>query len=701
MGRRGVTAATGAAIEKLRASGTQIEVVAGDVSSAADVRAVLERIAATLPPLRGVFHAAMVLEDGPLAEMDAARFARVMAAKMAGAWHLHQQTSSLDLDAFVLFSSMSSLLGNPQQANYCAANAFLDALAHARRQAGRPAVAINWGVLSDIGYVSQHPGVSDFLARQGYDGFSPQQALDVLEWIMRHDVAQLMAGRVDWRRWAVASASRAASPRMRDLVPGEETPADGRPAEPRDLARHLRGLGGAARVAWVEEYLRGKVARILGASAATLDLDRPLTELGTDSLTAVELTTALGVDLGVEVPLVRVLQGGTTRSLAAAVLEQVGPAGAPDGAGEPGEPPVAAAVLEQVGPADGPGAAGAPGESPVARAAPITVGVPVAPAAPAPVAVAVPVAPAASAPALAVAAAASAPIARDLPVGSAPAAAPAASGPIARPLPAAPARPGAPAARAPVARDLPVGSARPSAPAARAPIARALPVARAWSGRRRWARAAIGLGFRTLTDLRVEGLDHLPAHGPYIVAVNHLSLLDAPLVMSVLPRPATLLAADYLQRSPFGWVLDWFGHAIYVKRGEADRAALEQAIDLLRAGGVLALGPEGTRSQTGGLGRGLSGVALIATEVGVPVVPLVAWGQERMTESWKSLRRAPVQVRIGPPLHFARESAPAAALLAHTERVMRALAALLPLRYRGIYAEPPAAPEAVGAGRAG
>ncbi len=603
MGRRGVTAATEAAVEALRGSGTVIEVVTGDVSSEADVRAVLDRIRATLPPLRGVFHAAMVLEDGPLAEMDAARFAKVMAPKMAGAWHLHRQTAKMELDAFVLFSSMSSLLGNPQQANYCAANAFLDALAHARRQAGLPAVAINWGVLSDVGYVSQHQGVSDFLARQGYDGFSPQQALDVLEWVMRHDVAQLMAGRVDWPRWAVASASRAASPRMRDLVPTEEAPGGGRAAAPDDLAQHLRGLAGAARAGWLEDYLRGKVARILGASAATLDLDRPLTELGTDSLTAVELTTALGVDLGVEVPLVRVLQGGTTRSLAAAVLEQLGSAGAPDAAGEQGES------------LSTPAAAVAPVAAPVSPAGPVL--------------------------------------------------------PVAAPVPPA----------APVARVVPAASSESAAAAG------------AWSGRRRWARTAIGLGFRALTDLRVDGLDHLPAHGPCIVAVNHLSLLDAPLVMTVLPRPATLLAADYLQRSPAGWILDRFGHAIYVKRGEADRAALEEAIDVLRAGGVLALGPEGTRSPTGGLGRGLSGVALLATEVGVPVVPLAAWGQERMTESWKGLRRAPVQVRIGPPLHFARESAPSAALLAHTDRVMRALAALLPPRYRGVYADPPAEPK--------
>jgi len=208
----------------------------------------------------------------------------------------------------------------------------------------------------------------------------------------------------------------------------------------------------------------------------------------------------------------------------------------------------------------------------------------------------------------------------------------------------------------------------------------------AWSGRQRLARGAISLAFRTCTRVRVEGAAHLPASGPFVLAVNHLSLMDLPLVLTVLPRPATLLASGHLRRSA---LMDWFvsdlGRAIYIARGEGDRGALDRALEVLRAGGVLALGPEGTRSTTGGLGRGHSGVAYLATASGAPVLPLVAWGQEGLTRAWTRLRRAPIEVRIGPPLQFPRGHASAAQLREYTDQVMHALAAQLPTAYRGVY----------------
>jgi len=174
--------------------------------------------------------------------------------------------------------------------------------------------------------------------------------------------------------------------------------------------------------------------------------------------------------------------------------------------------------------------------------------------------------------------------------------------------------------------------------------------------------------------------------GTFVLAVNHLSLMDLPLVLTVLPRPATLLASGHLRRSA---LMDWFvsdlGRAIYIARGEGDRGALDRALEVLRAGGVLALGPEGTRSTTGGLGRGHSGVAYLATASGAPVLPLVAWGQEGLTRAWTRLRRAPIEVRIGPPLQFPRGHASAAQLREYTDQVMHALAAQLPTAYRGVY----------------
>jgi 1-acyl-sn-glycerol-3-phosphate acyltransferase len=126
------------------------------------------------------------------------------------------------------------------------------------------------------------------------------------------------------------------------------------------------------------------------------------------------------------------------------------------------------------------------------------------------------------------------------------------------------------------------------------------------------------------------------------------------------------------------------GDAIYIRRGEGDTAALASGLAVLRAGGMLGLGPEGTRS-TNGLQRGLTGIAYLATQAEVPVVPLAAWGQEKISGHLRSLRRAPINIRIGSPLHFTGDAPDAALLRAYTDQVMMAIAAMLPTEYRGVY----------------
>jgi 1-acyl-sn-glycerol-3-phosphate acyltransferase len=601
MGRRGASVEQQGILAGLAAEGVHVAVFRGDVAHLPDVRAVVQALRSSGRPLRGVFHAAMVLDDGPLGEMTAERFERVMAPKVAGAWNLHAETIGEGLDHFVMFSSIASLLGNPMQANYSAANAFLDALAHARRHAGLPALTINWGVLAEVGFVARHRDVAEYLDRQGYESFKSDQALDVLGCLMRRDTAQMMAARIDWPQWARSAMTGALSPRLRHLVPSSGSKGAAASDAQRRTVDELGSIADpAARDEWVVRYLRDKVARVLGAAPARIDVDRPLTELGTDSLTAVELTTVLKVDLGVELPLVRVLQGVSTRRLAALVLESLNLP--PDRAGAPASP------------TGGNGAASSGG----------------------------------------------APIASDV-RGS-----------------------GESAAVADV----------PEPPSERSMMSEAQASSNGnghrreqWSLVQRVARRSISLAFRTLTAVRVEGLEHLPAEGPFVLAVNHLSMMDVPLALVVLPRPAVMLAADYLRDSRFmNWFLGDLGHAIFVARGAADRPALDRAIEVLRAGGVLALAPEGTRSRTGSLGPGRTGAAYLATETGAPVVPLVAWGQERLVDSWKRLQRPRIQVRVGRPLRLPKGPASPARLREYSDQIMHALAAALPEEYRGVYA---------------
>jgi len=201
----------------------------------------------------------------------------------------------------------------------------------------------------------------------------------------------------------------------------------------------------------------------------------------------------------------------------------------------------------------------------------------------------------------------------------------------------------------------------------------------------RMAKAIIR-GLVTLTtDLHVEGVEHVPTSGPALVASNHLHILDGVWMLGVLPRRTILLVAEEFERKPFvGWLLN-AARAIYISRGTADRDALDQAIVVLRHGGALAVAPEGKLSRTGGLIRGHSGIAFLATESGVPVTPVVMWGQERAWSSWLRLRRVRLELRFGAPVRVPAGPAGHRELRRYTDQIMRALAALLPETYRGIY----------------
>src|SRR6185503_16441592 len=133
------------------------------------------------PPLRGVVHAAGVLDDGVLLQQDDRRFAAVLAPKVAAAWDLHVLTRDVALDQFVLFSSAAALLGSPGQGNHAAANAFLDALAHRRRAEGRAATSVNWGAWRDVGMAAAQENRGDRMAAHGLLGLTTPEGLAALD----------------------------------------------------------------------------------------------------------------------------------------------------------------------------------------------------------------------------------------------------------------------------------------------------------------------------------------------------------------------------------------------------------------------------------------------------------------------------------------------------------------------------------------
>ena len=188
-------------VADLQERGVEVRVVPADIGAPDDVQRLFAEINSGGQPLRGLFHLAMVIDDAPLAALTPERMRTVLGPKAHGAWLLHEATQEMKLDCFVMFSSVSSIFGNPAQGNYSAANAFLDSLAHHRQALGLPALTVNWGVLGGEGFVARNERVADFLARQGTNAISPGEAMALLESFLRAGSAQAISIRVDWRKW--------------------------------------------------------------------------------------------------------------------------------------------------------------------------------------------------------------------------------------------------------------------------------------------------------------------------------------------------------------------------------------------------------------------------------------------------------------------------------------------------------------------
>ena len=308
LGRRGVTAESAAAVEEMRAGGTEIVVEAADVADESALRAVLARIRASGPPLRGVVHSAGVIDDAALLRQDSQRFDRVFTPKVRGGWLLDTCTRLEALDWFVLFSSVASVLGSAGQTNYSAANAFLDALAHERQNEGLPALSVNWGAWTEIGAAVDR-GLMERLAAQGLGTLTPREGLSALQRLVDSGAPQALVFPVDWRRFVERFSGGTPPPFLSEigsaLTSESQQSVSTSPAAPQldDLRRRLLEAPESRRHALVTAFVRDHAARALGLSSSmVLDPRTPLGELGLDSLLAVELRNALGGALGTALP---------------------------------------------------------------------------------------------------------------------------------------------------------------------------------------------------------------------------------------------------------------------------------------------------------------------------------------------------------------------------------------------------------------
>ncbi len=308
----------GELVEELAGLGCQARVVACDVSDRAQCAELIESIPAALP-LRGVVHSAGVLEDGLLGAMSAEQLERVMRPKVDGAFNLHELTAHLELSEFVLFSSSAGLMGSPGQANYAAGNAFLDALAQYRRGQGLAGRSLAWGMWGQHGGMTSALGEAGVarLARLGVLPLEAERGLELFDLTRALDQALLAPVALDMR--VLRSLARVGM--LPALLHGVvRVPA--RRADGDSLARRLASVPQAEWESTVLELVRTEVAAVLGREVREVDSEATFTDLGFDSLGAVELRNRLNQLTGLRLPATLVFDYPTPARVAAHVLEE-------------------------------------------------------------------------------------------------------------------------------------------------------------------------------------------------------------------------------------------------------------------------------------------------------------------------------------------------------------------------------------------
>ncbi|AFY78333.1 polyketide synthase family protein [Pleurocapsa sp. PCC 7327] len=324
VGRSGASQAARETISQLEKAGARVDVVQADASNPEDVAQIIafyQKIQSKIRrspgsgsgsvrrlrqnrkskiQLRGIIHAAGILDDGVLIQQSWERFQQVMAPKVQGAWNLHLATQNYPLDFFVMFSSAASVVGCAGQGNYCAANAFLDVLAHYRRSLGLPGLSINWGSWSSVGMAARLADRDrDRLVQQGITAIQPEQGLQILEELLARDITQIGVLPIDWSAFLKQLPNDEAFSFFKEVMPASEEKI----RQPSKFLQQLEAATTSDRNGLLIDCIRSHIAGILGIEPPeSIDIDRGLTELGIDSLSSVELRNKLQTSLQCTLP---------------------------------------------------------------------------------------------------------------------------------------------------------------------------------------------------------------------------------------------------------------------------------------------------------------------------------------------------------------------------------------------------------------
>ncbi len=315
-----------AAIADMERSGVRVEIAALDIASKGPLEDCLDaRRARGEPAIRGVIHAAGVLQFKALVEQDQAGLVSLFEGKVQGAWRLQRVLTNEPLDCFVVCSSSSALLRSPFLGGYAAANSFLDAFAHYRKKRGEPALSVNWGTWGEVGMAADGGQSMSGTMLRGVGVISTSTGLSALEELLDAGATQAAVMPIDWAELSQSYPALTADPFLR-AVASSPSSAGRETSGPRFSLDAFHEAKPAVRSALAGEYLRREAARVLGLATEAIDAATPLSSLGFDSLMAVQLKNRIETDLKVVVQMV-LYRARSVDQLTTVVLDAVRTAG--------------------------------------------------------------------------------------------------------------------------------------------------------------------------------------------------------------------------------------------------------------------------------------------------------------------------------------------------------------------------------------
>lgn len=291
-----------------------------DVGDRKQLKSVLQHINASFPPIKGIIHAAMIIQDATIANIDRATHMAVTRPKRLGLWNLHELTLNYKIDFFLMLSSVSTILGSPGQASYAGANSFVDALAHYRRGIGLSALSVNLGSIADIGYVSRNKELIKYLSAIGIPPLNPSVIMDSLEEILAFDVPQIGIARIEINRLAVINGLHKQA-RFNGLL---QSSGQGIGlGEDKFLLKRIQAAPIDSRFDIFLAMLCEQIKKIINLDESTIDIEVPISDLGFDSLMTYELISWIDQSFGLRVSPADFNLNPSTKELACILLKRI------------------------------------------------------------------------------------------------------------------------------------------------------------------------------------------------------------------------------------------------------------------------------------------------------------------------------------------------------------------------------------------